>query len=163
MPLTEAQRQTLKTDILAHPDSQALYDAGDLSGLAALYNALSAPAFIAWKTLVTITEIGRSFVGTELAGLTTADNARLQTIALYSAGGVNPTLADQRAFFDDVFSGAGGTQTRTKLAVLWRRTATRLEQLYATGTGTDLSPATLVIFGPNGQPYPLTPQELIGL
>lgn len=52
-----------------------------------------------------------------------------------------------RAFFDDVFSGAGGTNTRAALLVLWKRLATRIEKLFATGTGSDAVPATLVFEG----------------
>jgi hypothetical protein len=60
---------------------------------------------------------------------------------------VNPSIASNRAFFDDVFSGAGGTNTRAALLALWKRLATRGEKLYATGTGSDASPATLVVEG----------------
>jgi hypothetical protein len=61
--------------------------------------------------------------------------------------GVNPSLPDCRQFFDDIFSGAGGTNTRANLLALWKRLATRAEKLYATGTGSDPSPAVMVVEG----------------
>lgn len=144
MVLTTAQRATLKADILANSDALALYNVGSLGGLADLYNA-NVSAFIVWRSLVPITEVGNAFVATELSGLTTANSSRLQALALYSSQGINASLADRRGFFDDVFS-VGGL-TMAKLAVVWRRSARRIEKVFATGTGTDASPATLVVEG----------------
>jgi hypothetical protein len=147
MALTTAQLAVFKTDILAdstfnnlpHNDDGALV-------IRDAYNSVFVPNFTVWKTSVPIDQVGQHFNGTELAGLTTANNTRLQTIALY-LDYVNPTIADNRQFFDDVFSGAGGANTRAALLALWKRFALRIEKLFATGTGTDLSPATLVYEG----------------
>jgi hypothetical protein len=148
MVLTTAQKVVLKTDILANGDTNTLYTDGNLSGLADLYNALSASVNnVVWKSNASITDIGNNFNATELAGLSSLNSTRLQTIALYSPNGINPSLTDRRAFFDDVFSGAGGATTRTQLLALWKRTANRLEKLFATGTGSSASPATLVVEG----------------
>lgn len=145
--LTTTQLQTLKTAINADGALSVLPNNSDTAiFIAAAFNAPASPAFTVWKTSVPIGEVGDNFNGTELAGLTTGNLTRLQTIALFSAT-VNPSLADRRQFFDDVFSGAGGTTTRGKLLTLWKRLATRGEKLYATGTGTDPSPATLVFEG----------------
>jgi len=148
MPLSNQQLQTLKTDIAADPtlSSKPLTSAG-ASDIAAAYNVAASPAFTVWKTLVTINEVGKKLNGAELAATSSLNQTRLQTIALYLAGGVNPSLADNRAFFDDIFSGAGGTITRPALLALWKRLATRGEKLYATGTGSDAAPATLVVEG----------------
>jgi hypothetical protein len=148
MALNPDQLQTLKTDILADPtlSSQPMTVAGAVA-IANAYNLNASPAFTVWKTNVAITQIGDKFNGTELAGLTTGNQERLQTIAQYSAAGVNPSLADRRQFFDDVFSGAGGAITRPALLALWKRLARRGEKLYATGTGSDAQPATLVFEG----------------
>jgi hypothetical protein len=100
-----------------------------------------------WKSNVTINEVGKKFNGAELAGLTTGNQSRLQTIAQYMAGGVNPSLLDNRQFFDDVFSGAGGTNTRAALLILWKRLANRSEKLFSTGTGSDATPATMTVEG----------------
>jgi len=149
MPLTTAQKQSLKADIIAAAD-QACVDLeasptnSDLAfAVATLYNAQASPAFTVWKRLVTITEVGDKINGTELAGLSSLNATRLQTVVVLSAGGVNPSLADRRQFFDDIFSGAGGATTRANLLALWKRTARRIEKVLATGTGSDASPATM--------------------
>lgn len=147
--LTPAQLATLKAAIAAETDPTlvALRQAGATGAMADWYSDVTSPAFIVWKTNVPINSVGDNFVGTELSGLTTANQTRLQTIALFSTSGVNPSLSDRRAFFDDVFSGASGTLTRPKLLALWKRTARRVEKVFATGAGTDASPATLTFEG----------------
>ena len=148
MALTPSQLVTLKNDIAAAPDTSGIPHTSDGAfAVAALYNLPASPAFTVWKTNVTITQVGDKFNGSELGGLTTANQGRLQTIAQYSPMGVNPSLADRRAFFDDIFSGAGGQITRANLLALWKRLATRAEKLYATGTGSDPTPATLTFEG----------------
>lgn len=147
--MTTAQLAVLKADIVADSalNSQPNNPDGN-TAIANVYNAVVvSPSFTVWKTNVGLTAIGNKFNGTELAGLTTGNQTRLQTIAQYSADGVNPSLADRRAFFDDVFSGAGGNITRPALLALWKRLATRGEKLFATGTGSDASPATMTFEG----------------
>lgn len=147
--MTSQQLVTLKADILADPvlAAQPNNSDGDFA-IAAAYNLQASPAFIVWKTLVSITQVGGNIVATELAGLTSLNLTRLQTIVTFLGDGVNPSLSDIRAFFDDVFSGSGGTGTRAKLLALWKRSATRFEKKFATGTGSDASPATMVLEGP---------------
>ena len=157
MPLTPEQKQTLKTNIQSTPAANALYVDGNLAGLAAYYNAESNPAHIVWKTNVPLNDVGRTFNAAELAGLTQLNTSRLQNLAAWLATGVNPSVTAVRQFFDDIFSGAGGTNTRPALLALWKRTATRLEQVFATGTGSTANPATLVVEGS------LSYTDLIGL
>jgi hypothetical protein len=161
MALTPAQLVILKADILADStlSSKPMNDDGH-QAIADAYKALASPAFTVWKTSVPITQVGDKFNGAELAGLTTGNQGRLQTIAMYSAAGVNPSLADRRAFFDDVFSGAGGATTRANLLALWKRLALRGEKLFATGTGSDASPATLVVEGAISRQDVATAREL---
>jgi len=146
--MTPAQLLTLKNDIAADSTMSAQPNNSDGAiEISRLYNLNASPNFTVWKTNVPLNEVGKKFNGTELAGLSTANNTRLQTIALFLVGGVNPSLADNRQFFDDVFSGAGGTNTRANLLALWKRLATRGEKLFATGTGSDPAPGTLVVEG----------------
>lgn len=160
MPLTSAQLTALKTDIAANTNTIPAgrpFAGTQIKNLASgpdqnveislWYNLTSSPDWTVWKTNVSISDIGKKFNGSELAGLSTANQTRLQTVALFSALGVNPSLADQRAFFDDIFSGAGGTNTRASLLVLWKRLARNIEKLLSTGTGSDASPATLTFEG----------------
>jgi hypothetical protein len=147
--LSNVQLLTLKAAILAETDPTfvAFRNANDKHSMGLWFSENTAPAFIVWKSSVSLTAIGDKINGNELEGLASLPMTRLQTIALFSPGGVNPSLADRRAFFDGVFSGAGGTNTRASLLALWKRTARRIEKLYATGTGSDASPATLVYEG----------------
>lgn len=148
-PFTDAQKQTLKSAILGDPTLNATpntYPAG-AEQLASLLNAEAVPDFFVWRTSVSIGEVGRNFSASELAGLTTLNHTRLQTLAIYMSGGVNPSLLSVRTFFDDVFSGAGGVSTRAALLALWKRKALRIERIFATGTGSNAVPATLVFEG----------------
>ncbi len=148
MALTAAQLATMKADIINTPAFNTQPNNSDGAfAIAAAYNLPASPAWTVWKTNVPINEVGKKFNGTELAGLTTGNQQRLQTIAVYLATGVNPSLIDNRQFFDDIFSGAGGATTRANLLILWKRLATRAEKLYTTGTGSDPSPATLTFEG----------------
>ena len=148
MALTPAQQATLKTSIQADPAFNSLPQNSDGAyAIALAYDLPATPNWTVWKSNVTINEVGKKFNGAELAGLTTGNQTRLQTIAQYMAGGVNPSLLDNRQFFDDVFSGAGGTNTRAALLILWKRLANRSEKLFSTGTGSDAAPATMTVEG----------------
>jgi len=148
MALTPAQQATLKTSIQADPAFNSLPQNSDGAyAIAEAYKLPATPNWTVWKSNVTINEVGKKFNGAELAGLTTGNQTRLQTIAQYMAGGVNPSLLDNRQFFDDVFSGAGGTNTRAALLILWKRLANRSEKLFSTGTGSDAAPATMTVEG----------------
>lgn len=155
--LTPAQKATLKTHITTNSDTNALYVAGNLAALADMLNLPSSPAITVWKTSVSKDAIAQNgFNPAELAGLTSLNTQRLQNLAAWFSF-VNPSSASVRQFFDDIFSGAGGTNTRAALLALWKRFATRFENLYKTGTGSDASPGTIVVEGP------LDYTELIGL
>lgn len=160
MPLTSAQLATLKTDVAANtaaiPAGQpwsgafagqainTLPNNGDANvAIAGWYNLAASPSWTIWRTGVGIAEVGKNINGAELAGLSTLNTTRLQTIVLLLAGGVDPSRSDHRAFFDDVFSGAGGVNTRALLLALWKKLATNAQKLFSTGTGSNAVPATL--------------------
>lgn len=142
--LTAAQLTAIKNDIAANSDLNVNpnNDNGN-QVIADLYNLIFSPAFIVWKSSTSITSVGAAIDKTELAARTTADSTNLQTLAQYSPGGVNPSDAGMRNFYDNIFSSAGGANTRANLAVLWKRSARRIEKILASGTGTTASPATL--------------------
>jgi hypothetical protein len=152
--LTQAQKTTLKAHIAANTAAvtfsgqsvavNALANGPDENTvIAAWYNLAASPAFVLWRQKVPLAEIAVKLNGTELAGLTSLNHTRLQTVVtlVNAAGGANPSIADQRAFWDDIFSGAGGTNTRAALLVLWKELATNVEKLFAAGTGSDAVPA----------------------
>jgi hypothetical protein len=140
--MTPQQLTTLKAAILADPALVVLVNAGQYAGVALELNKVAAPAFIVWKGDVTIRATGQAFNGAEWAGMTTANHTRLQTVAQYLAS-YSPALADIRAMFNDIWSGAGGATTRAALLALWKRSALRGEKILATGTGSDAVPATM--------------------
>jgi hypothetical protein len=143
MPLSTAQLTTLKAHIDASGDLNTLPDDSDGNAeVARLLNLPASPAWTVWKKLVSVNDVGNAFNATELAGLTSLNTQRLQNLAAWLAAGVNPSLAPVRQFFDDVFSGAGGTNTRAALLALWKEAATRAQKLFSTGTGSSGSPAT---------------------
>jgi hypothetical protein len=145
LPLTAAQLSSLKNDILADGALSAQPNNPDgNAAIANAYNLPASPAWTIWRKAVPLSEIAKALNGTELAGLTSLNHTRLQTVITLTnaAGGADPSDADNRAFFDDVFSGAGGTNTRASLLALWKKFATRAQKLFSTGTGSDASPAT---------------------
>lgn len=147
MTLTTQQQATLKAFIAADPvmslkplNSDGAFD------IATLLNALASPSFTVWKTSVAVASVGDAINGTELGNLTTANTSRLQVIqGFFMQRGLNPSKADIRQMFDDIFS-TGGV-TKASLLVLWKRFATVGEKVFATGTGSDAAPGTVVIDG----------------
>lgn len=104
MSLTTTQKAALKAAILADGTLNANPNTSDGNyNLAVLLNQQASPDFTVWKTNAPIANVGDNFAGTELAGLTTGNQTRLLTIAAYSAEGINPSLADRRAFLTTCF------------------------------------------------------------
>ena len=145
MALTPAQYLTLKAAIAAETDPTFVAERinGETGAMAAFYNTDS--TFIVWKTLINLSTIGNAFVGTEFSGLTTANVSRLSALAEFSAQGINPSTADRRQMFADIFG--VNSATNVALIALWKRAAKRGEQLFATGTGTNATPGLLVFEG----------------
>jgi len=148
MALTPAQAATLKAAINADPTLAAMTSGPgtDFNAIAVAMNAASNPAFIVRKSSVQTDQVGKVVSYAAIGAMTSANTAR---ISLFYD--MNPTAffpsADIEAFFADTFSGAlagAGQATRDALVALWRRTATRCERLFATGTGDNANPGTLV-------------------
>lgn len=144
MPLTTAQLTTLKAAILADPVLAAMPMNSDGEfDIAVALNKQASPVFTVWATNVPISQVGTAMNSTEVAGLTTANTNRLMVMQAYSGGTFNASVPDVQAGFNSVFSGAGGVLTRAALLIVWKRLALRIEKILATGTGTDLAPATM--------------------
>ena len=147
MSLTDAQLQTLKTDIAASEFGALPQNSDSAFEIAAAYNLDGVPDFTVWQDFVNLQEVGDALDGVDLGNMTSANSERLRTFGVMNPLGTKPTRADHRAFFDDVFSGAGGATTRANLDLLWKRLATRTEALLATGTGSTGSPGTMEFVG----------------
>lgn len=153
--LTPAQKTTLKANIQANGDTNTLCLNGDLSGLAALYNAQASPDFWVWRTSVSKDEyLGSTsvdatvFAWTGTGYITRSQGERDAFNALFNAEGfVNPSRANVRTAFTDVFSGATAPApaNRTHMATTSRRRVTRFERVFVTGTGSTAVPGLLGI------------------
>ena len=148
MALSTAQLAVLRAAILADPALATQPMDGNGNGfIADAFNLLASPAFTVWKTSITLMEVGKAIRSSDVANLTTANTNRLTVTAAFSGGVFDPANLDTWAGFDDIFSVAGAAPTRANLLALRKRLAKRIEKLFATGTGSDLSPATLVFEG----------------
>ena len=145
--LTSQQLSTLSSYIESNLAWAALPLNSDNSyTIAQELNQAITPTFIVWKTSVPRNEVGKAFVASALAAITSGNNDKLANFAAWNEI-VNPSRADQRAFFDDIFSVTAGASTRAALLALWKRSATHVEKLFATGTGSDAAPATMTFEG----------------
>lgn len=153
MALTTTQLQTLKAVALADPTAAGFLTAGNDTELAAWFNADAVPDFFAWRTSVSKHEIvsKTSIDGTTFAwagnGFISRSVGELEcwNQLFNSTQTCNPSLANVRQAFQDIFSGAGNAASnRSHLLVVARRKVNRFERTFATGTGTTIAPGTLV-------------------
>ena len=147
--MTPAQLQMLHDYILSQPDlaSQPMTSDGDFEIARLLNLGALGPTNIVWRTLVPLNTVATAYDPAELDALAANERSRLQTLAMYMPLGVNPSVPNVRDFFNNIFAGPGGIDTRAALRGTWERIATRGERLYALGVGTSADPATLVIEG----------------
>jgi hypothetical protein len=149
MNLTPAQQVTLLANINATPAALAIYQNGDLTGLAAFYNALAEPAFIVWKTFVSRDDVMlNGFDWARVDNLSIGKARIWEWLVMGPTGGFNPSKSNVRLGIDATWTGTQA-DTNVKLAVYvhCKRSASRLEKLFATGTGSDADPATMTVEG----------------
>lgn len=151
MALTPAQLTALKNAINANPTWAAQPNNSD--GAYAIKEELNLPAvptFIVWKTSVSWDEImenGMDF--TRVDNLSNGSKYRIwEWLFKNSKNAINPSRLNHRAGIDASW---GGTQAdlavRAAIYVHCKRPATVAEKLFATGTGSDASPATMAFEG----------------
>jgi hypothetical protein len=149
MALTPAQLTTLKAYILSVPalaaapmnSDGAFFIAGEL-------NKDATPAFIVWRPDVSAGEIGNAWAGTDIDGMSALNMQRLQLLLASSPGGsFDMSRIDRRAGFENPFGTNVNNASRVAMRAVWKRSATVFEKLFATGTGSDASPATMVLKG----------------
>lgn len=143
MALSTAQNSTLAAFIAGDGTLNALPNTADGNAAVALaLQAVASPDFFVWKSRMTRSEIYAALVWTEVVLLATGKQATFQM--LLSEGTINPADPNIQAGFVAIFT---STTTLTNLTTAARRKANRLEKLYATGTGSTGSPATMAIEG----------------
>lgn len=147
--MTTQQLQTLKAAIEADGVLAALPHNDDTAyQIADAFNTVAAPAFVVWRSNVNVEEIMQNgFVWTAVDGLSVG-RARIWDW-MTRTGIVNPSRANVRAGIDNAFQGTGAELVSMRAAIYahCKRNATRAEKLFATGTGTDASPATMMFEG----------------
>lgn len=149
--LTTAQLTTLKAAILAELDPvfAALRAVNNEQGMADWYNALASPAYYVKRAALARHDIltGTSDDNTTFAWAGSAYITRNQgerdafREMFNDTGSVNPWLPPILAAFADIFSGTGGTGNRAHIIAMSRRTANRVEKLFAVGAGTKAGPS----------------------
>jgi hypothetical protein len=169
MPLPAALKPTLKVDILANADSLAIYENGDLSALAALYNLEASPAFWAWRTAVSRSDLYTKQNDLAVSGAQTGfwnwttyknqsateQNAWTQ---MFMGDLANFSAQNVRDGISAIFTGsAQANAQRDHCLAIGRRKVNRVERVFATGTGSTATPGAIVFEGS------LTFNDLIGL
>ena len=153
MALTPARMTALKAHIIANTDPfvvTALAEGGH-AGIAEWYSGIASPSFTVWRSTVGSNEIINSITFSGAGGFIARTAGERETfLMLLARGSIEPWRANIRQAFSDIFSGAGtgAPETRTALLAVSKRLANNIEKLFATGTGSDASPATLTYEGP---------------
>lgn len=147
--LTNEQLTTLKAYIATVPAWAALPNNSDTAyAIADELNKPAAPAWIVWRDDVRADEIGNAWIGTDIDGMSALNMQRLQLLLASSAGGsFDMRRIDRRAGFENPFGTNQNNASRVAMRAAWKRSATVLEKLFATGAGTDASPAVTVVTG----------------
>lgn len=146
--LTVPQQQTLKTFIANTPALNAYPNTLDGAwDIATLLNLVATPAFIVWKTNVLIDEIMRNGMDWARVDNLSVGKARIWEW-MTKLNTINAAKPNIRAGIDAAWVGtAADLAVRAAIYTHCKRTATVVEKLFATGTGSDASPATMVLEG----------------
>lgn len=152
MHLTPQQAATLKafietdalfTAILASP----MGDGDKAFEIAIVLNQSASPDYIVWRTSVPAQEWNAAMFGgggaTQLDALTASKRDSLFKFCEFDQ---DPSNASIRAAVDD-FCGSQNT-LKAAMQAVQKRKATVGEKLFAIGTGTTVSPATMAVEGP---------------
>ena len=146
MALTTEQLHVFRAALLAETDPDLVFrrDNGQAGRVAEWYNQVGANAPIVWKTSLQLEEItsnGFDWVRVDNLSVGKARIWEWMRLSLV----LNCGIANIRQGLNDAFSAT----TSTKLAVLAviKRDATRAEEMFSTGTGSDGSPGTMTFVG----------------
>ena len=152
--LTPTQRQTLKAFIDADPVLSAIPNTIDGSyACAEQVNAAAVPAFTVWRGQMPVTDIEQNgFAWNQLDSVPAAKYRIWERLT--ASGTINPSKANVRSGINDFCKDAQNnalTTLRDSILPHLKRTASVVEKLFATGLGSEASPATMAVEGPIGQ------------
>lgn len=141
--MLQSQLTALKADIQANFSAQ--WAAGQVNLIAESYNANAVPDFIVWKTSLDAPAYRAAITWTEVDALTVSKARIFEWLTGNLSLPINPSDSNVRQGIADCFG--AGTTTRSALLAASKRKASRVEKLFATGTGSDATPGTLVFEG----------------
>lgn len=144
--LTTEQKQALQTAVNADPAFAALpHNSDGAFAIASAFNLQADPAFVVWKTRVPRDEIMQNgFDWVQVDNLTVGKARIWEWLFANAQTAINPSKPNIRAGIDEAWKGtAAMLAVRAAVYVHCKRNATRAEKLFASGTGTDASPATM--------------------
>lgn len=148
--LTQAQALALKADIIADPAFASVPPNSDGAfTIAAAYNQPATPAFLVWRTSVTQDEIMQNGFDWVQVDNLSVGKARIWEWLFANEGRVmNPSKPNVRAGIDECWKGTVAMlAVRAIIYGHCKRNASRAEKLFATGAGSDASPATMAFTG----------------
>ena len=156
MALTTAQKATLKTYIEANPAWMAYpHNSDGAFQIARELQDESSPAFVVWRTDVLEDEItgdtsaeGTTWDWVEFIGLTVGEQGGYAR--MFRDGVIDASKPNVRQGFIDIFGGPSGADQRAHMAAISKRNANLIEELFAVGTGSTASPATMEVEGSVG-------------
>lgn len=141
--LSPAQLQTLKQDI--NTNFLAQWNSQDIAAIVSAYNAPASPTFVVWKSTLDATAYRDSITWTEFTGRSAGERDMFSLFTNNGTASIMCSKANARQAINDAFSGASGVNSRNALTAACKRTVSRIERLFATGTGSDATPGQLVV------------------
>lgn len=147
--LSTQQQATLKTFIQNDPTLNAYSLNGDGAyAIAALINHDATPAFVVWRTAVDVDEVMRNGMDWTRVDNLSVGKARIWEW-MTKPGTFNPAKANVRAGIDATWVGTlPDLAVRAAVYGHCKRNASIVEKLFASGTGSDASPAVMGFEGP---------------
>lgn len=142
--MTPTQLQALKNYIVADPVLNAFpLNTDGAWFISQTINASATPAFIVWRTELPVEEIMRNGMDWARVDNLSVGKARIWDW-MSRLGTINPSKPNIRAGIDATWVGTAlDLAVREAVYVHCKRPATLGENILATGTGTDASPATM--------------------
>ena len=148
MALTTEQLHVFRAALLAETDPDLVFrrDNGQAGRVAEWYNQVGANAPIVWKTLLQLEEITSNGFDWVRVDNLSVGKARIWEWMFGSENkSINPSKPNIRAGIAEVWKGtAADLAVQATVLNHCKRPATRIEALYAAGSGTMAAPATLV-------------------
>lgn len=145
--LTTQQIAILRPIVLAEPSLAEAIMVGNDAMIAAWCNGSAFPIFTVWKTSVSIDEIMRNGMDWARVDNLSVGKARIWDW-LGRLGSLDASKSNVRAGIDAAWVGTvADLAVRANVYIHCKRPATNAEKALATGTGIDVSPATLAFEG----------------